>query len=278
MNQTEYERATRALRDLENLGMSPENVKALWRDLTAKQNAHELGEPSEWDRMYTLPTTPPLTEPHLAGGGGDKLPQVLAPHVMWAGHHYSLSPGQREWFRDNTALTPSRTVTIAWVEAWKGTQHPRSFKVVSDVHIDPSKRRHVLNEYVVRDAGRFFHEAQENDAREKVEKTLQLILGPVNVWSSKHRWAVEDLSNVKLRGDKISIVLLSDTMIGFADESGKQANVSRVEFLETIADYERLYKDKRHSSGNGGGGKKSTQEFIKTSEKMMEDLERQFGE
>ena len=62
------------------------------------------------------------------------------------------------------------TVTLEWVQVWKGTQHPRSFKMVSDQHVDPRLRRHMLTALVVRDAGRFFAESAEIDRQKEEER------------------------------------------------------------------------------------------------------------
>ena len=110
----------------------------------------------ERSRRYTLPCEAPRVEEHLGVG---PLPQALRDGSMWAGYHYTLTPGQRRWFREVAGMTPARTVTIAWVERFVGTQHPRSFKIVSDEHVDPRRRSHVLVEFVVKDAGEFFETA-----------------------------------------------------------------------------------------------------------------------
>jgi hypothetical protein len=163
---SKYEQTEFHLKGLERLGYE---VKNLWRELEARRVREEEGEvPGDLARRYSVPTQCPPTEEHMVEGR----PQVLKPEVMWVGHHYTLTPGQREWLRNFAGLTPTVTVTIGWLEVWKGTQHPKAFKMVSDVHVDPKHRRHVLTELVIRDAGRFFFEAGELD-REREEAKVK---------------------------------------------------------------------------------------------------------
>lgn len=162
---SKFEQARYHLTALQRLGY---DVRGLFAVVTQREEeAEEGGVPDDLARRYTVPTSAPATQDHLGEGGK---PQALRPEVMWAGHHYTLTPGQRQWLRDFAGMTPTETVTIAWVAVWKGTQHPKGFKLVSDLHVDPRLRRHVLTELVVRDAGRFFWEAGELDrAREEVK-------------------------------------------------------------------------------------------------------------
>lgn len=163
---TKHEQTEFHLKGLERLGYE---VKNLWQELAVRREREESGEgPGDLARRYTVPTECPPTEEHLVGGK----PQVLRPAVMWPGHHYTLTPGQRQWLREFAGLTPTETVTVAWVGVWKGTQHPKEFKIVSDLHVDPRNRRHALTELVIRDAGRFFFESAELD-REKEESKVK---------------------------------------------------------------------------------------------------------
>lgn len=255
-----FEKARCAITVLASLGY---DTSSLTSELTKRELAEEHGVPSEWDLRYTLPDAPPSLGSHfenekllIAGLSKEQKlvyrekivqkPQELAPHVMWMGYHYSLTPGQRRWFREFTGMTPSATVTVSWVESWKGTKHPRSFKVVSDQHVDPRLRRHTIVEMVIRDAGKFFSQANEFDMEEVSTKVLSLHVGPVNTWSSRYTWAVKDMTGITL-GDKdyrVDIIFVDNTNITFTDAKNRTATVDRDEFLATVADYERLYDKK----------------------------------
>lgn len=277
MTPLEHERTTQALKILESYKYE---VKPLWTEFRLREERHEKATPSEYDVMYTCAEKAPETGAHFAKG--DDLPQNLASHVLWAGHHYTLTPGQREWFRENTALTPSQTVTIAWVEVWPGTKHLRSFKVVSDVHVDPRHRRHILNEYAIREAGKFFYQSAQNDAREKATKVLSLAVGPVNVWSAAHRFAVKELSGSKFDGtvEDITITFLDNRSIIFENDEGSTVEVDRDEFLSLVAEYtkedadgKRLPREKKPSAKI-----KREKTFFSNLDDMVADLEESIGE
>lgn len=163
MTVKQREQVSQHLRALEALGV---DVKDQWRQLSAKVEEYERGVPGEYDLRYKVPTEIPTILEHFDG----KKPVTLAPHIMWPGYSYSLTPGQRRWFREFVGMTPSATVTVSWVETWPGTRHPRSFKIVSDVHVDPRHRAHVVNECVIRPAGGFFAKAQEFDDEADAER------------------------------------------------------------------------------------------------------------
>ena len=127
----------------------------------------ERGEPTELDRMYSLPVTAPAIADHFVEG--DRLPAVLDCRSMWPGYHYTLSPGQRRYFREFMGLTPAQTVTVKWVQKFPGTDHPASFAIESDVHLDPRVRRHVLVAAVIHEVGKFFFTAAQMDAEAEVD-------------------------------------------------------------------------------------------------------------
>lgn len=265
MTTKDRELAETYLRGLEKLGF---DVKSAWMQLTTRVDDYERGTPGDLDRRYSCPTTAPSIGAHFIEG---LKPQVLAPHVMWAGYHYALTPGQRRWFREFTGMTPAQTVTISWIELWPGTQHPRAFKVVSDLHVDPRNRKHVISEFVVREPGAFFATAAAFDAEEPVVKTLSIQVGPCKVFSATHRWAVEDLSGVKLKGD-VGISMITDDVVQFSDVTGRVANVKKEEFLATVTDYDRLHNPPK-KKGSRKTGVEAALEDAGTLEDLVNDLD-----
>lgn len=236
-----HEKISNALRTLESEGF---NVKPLWKELASRVEADEKAEPSPEDLKYKVPTEAPNIESHFDG----KNPVELEAHVMWPGYHYTLSPGQRRWFREFTALTPSRTVTIGWVQTWKDTQHPRAFKVISDVHLDGQKRKHLLHEFVVRDAGKFFTTAAEFDAEDAQPKVAELTrhnvaLGYYYTLTNPQKWGLEDLAECKV-GNKVQVVHLGEKITFEAQEGkfkGTRATVDKDEFFTVAEENTKLY-------------------------------------
>lgn len=147
----EHEAVEQALATLRRVGLDPSAVVQQWRQRLDEQE-NRMMPPK--DAKYTIPTEAPRVTDHFVEGNGR--PAALAPHIMWAGYHYTLTPGQRRWFREVAGMTPAETVTVAWVEVWPRTQHPHSFKIVSDRHLDNRLRRRVINEWVIRSAEEFF--------------------------------------------------------------------------------------------------------------------------
>ena len=212
------------------------DTKALWQAFAERTKAKDTGLPDEDQLRYTTPTCAPT----LAGHVVDGMPQAISAHVIWKGYHYSLTPGQRRWFREHEDMTPAKTVTVVWVECWPGTNALKAFKIESDVHVDPQHRMHVLTAYVIRNATKFFDESAQYDREEVDANTLSLTIGKVNVWNARHAWAVKDMTNRKLIG-QVSIVFLDEKQIDFQDTAGNHIAVDRKEFLSTVADYVRLY-------------------------------------
>jgi len=228
------EEVVKHLRALEAQGFE---VKDLWREHARRIAAYELGTPGELDARYSVPVeAPPLTE-HFVDGE----PRELVAHALWVGYHYTLTPGQRRWFREFAGMTPAGTATVTALDTWPGTQHPRSFRVRVDKHVDPRLRGRTVTEARVTNVPAFFIKCAEFDAEEAKVKTLSLVEGPVKVWRAVHRWAVEDLCGVKLHGG-VGIADLTESSITFTDESGRMAKVDRKEWLGTVADYQRLYE------------------------------------
>jgi len=78
-------------------------------------------------------------------------------------------------------------------------------------------------------------------------------LGGYFTLESEQRWAVEDLSGVKVK-QKVQITLLSDTTIRFeCRATGLVASVPRTEFFQNVTDYARLYRGtkKRRKAATG---------------------------
>lgn len=255
-----------ALRTLESHGF---DVKALWRELSTRVSTWERGTPSEDDTRYTLPSVQPDLLNHLIDGRN----QDLHPSVMWNGYSYTLSPGQRSILRDTYGLTPTQTVTVAWVEAWPGTQYPRVMKLTSDLHIDPRNRKHVLVSAVINDVGTFFKTAAELDDAERTERRFGLTessleIGRIFTLTSEERWAVEDTTGVKIASKVEVTTVSSEAFTVLCQRTGNTARVARKAFFDTVAEYERLHesKPKRRTSS-------ATDRAAMTMEAMLKSLE-----
>lgn len=254
-----------ALRVLEGHGF---DVKSLWRELATRVSTWERGTPSEDDVRYTLPSVQPDLLNHLVDGAK----QTLSPSVMWNGYSYTLTPGQRSILRDTYGLTPTQTVTVAWVEAWPGTQHPRVMKLTSDLHVDPRNRRHVLVSAVINDVGTFFKNAMELDEAERSERRFglsesSLELGRIFTLTSEERWAVEDLTGVKI-ASRVEITNVStERFTVLCQKTGNQAKVERGAYFSTVAEYERLHE------GTKPRRKTTTERSAMSFEAMLKSLE-----
>lgn len=123
------------------------------------------------DRAYSVPVVAPSATDHLGLGEGTGLPVTLRADRLWAGYHYTLTPGQRKWFREVMGLTPSETVTVDWVQVFLGTQHPCQFKIRSDQHL-AGNRKHLLTAAVV-PAARFFAESARFDSEIAEERAAK---------------------------------------------------------------------------------------------------------
>jgi hypothetical protein len=265
----------RVFNALSTLDFYKYDTKELWRAFEARTKAKDTGLPTEDQLRYTTPTAPPS----LAGHVVDGMPQPISAHVIWKGYHYSLTPGQRRWFRENEDMTPARTVTVVWVECWPGTNALKAFKIESDLHVDPQHRMHVLTAYVIRNATRFFDESAKYDREEVDANTLSLTIGKVNVWNARHAWAVKDMTNRKLIG-QVSIVFLDDQQIDFQDTAGNHIAVDRKTFLSTVADYVRLYDTDSLGRRIPGGKAKTRSTNVKggtTIEDLMKEMQNDLG-
>lgn len=169
---------------------------------------------------------------------------------MWEGYSYVLSPGQRAILRETYGLTPTMTVTLGWIERWPGTAHPHSLLLTSDVHVDPRNRKHTLTQCVIRNVGEFLRISAEADAEDKDSRVGalgedMLVAGRVLTLSSTDRWAIADLSGVKIAHEGRKAKVLSATESTFEIESlleGKRATVPRNAFFSLVEEYATVYK------------------------------------
>ncbi len=217
-----------------------------WRELTKRIEDYERGVPTDEDKQFVVPLVAPMITSHFDG----KNPVVLEASNMWGGYHYTLSPGQRRWFREFTGLTPTFTVTISRVEVWPGTQHPRAFKVVSDLHVPENQRRHVLTEYMVYNVGRFFLKAKELDEEERIAKVLNFIPGRVNVWRGAHTRAVKELTDRKPIGDPEDMIIESveGDVVTMKDYCENKFVFSKDEFQGIVADIDNGTRSAKQTS------------------------------
>lgn len=239
-----------ALRHLEAQGF---DVKSLWRDLSERTALHERGTPTADDIRYNVPSAQPTLAAHFDGAQ----PQLLEPSALWKGYSYTLSPAQRGILRETYGLTPTKSVTVEWIEVWPGTLHPRAMCLRSDLHVDPRNRKHVLSRAVIREVGTFFRTAAELDAQETNKSSASLTESALTVGrnitlESVDRWAIEDLTGVKV-GTKVEITFVDATR--FFVECPKNRNTAKVpreEFFATVVEYATLYKDDRARGTRSG--------------------------
>jgi hypothetical protein len=237
MTSAEFEKSTLALRTLEALGF---DVKEQWRELTLRQEAQERGVPTEDDRRYELPLVAPSTESHLKGGN-----EVLDPSRLWNGMSYKTTPGQRGILRDLYELPPSQTVTVKWVEPWPGTRHPYRMTIVVDIHVPFGKRAQCS----ITEVGKFFRMAAERDEELRGDGALEiahaLTLGEIAKLESEERWAIADLSGVKVE-KKVEVIRSSDESFTVVCMfTGNKATVNRKEFFTTVNEYIKLHRPKK---------------------------------
>ena len=238
-----------ALRLLESQGF---DVKQLWRELSDKIAREERGTPTTDDARYVLPSVAPTLAEHFVDGRNP----TLEAGKMWEGYSYTLSPGQRAVLRETYGLTPTATVTLGWVERWPGTSHPHSMMLKSDVHVDPRNRKHVLAQCVIRNVGEFLRVASEADSAEdgtarKSSLTREsLTEGRVVVLDSNDKWAVEDLTGVKLTKD-CTIVIVAKATFHLQDSNGRTAKVPTEEFFTTAEEYAVMHATPKARKARG---------------------------
>lgn len=217
------------------------DVKPLWQALSTRIADHERGVPDVDDVKYLLPTVPPTTAQHFDGSR----PQPLTASSLWQGFSYSLTKGQRNLLRESYGLTPTMTVTCGWVETWPGTQHPRAMCLVSDVHVDPKNRRHVLTKATIRNVGRFFRLAEEMDAVVDVNPALALPfawleVGRVAKLTNEERWTIEDLAGVKIKSKVEVVSTTADRFTLLCLHSGNRVTLVTKDYYAAVEELVRL--------------------------------------
>lgn len=236
-----------ALRHLESQGFE---VKQLWRELTARGEARADEAPPPEDCVHTLPKEAPQIESHFVDG----VAEVLQVSKLWEGYSYSLTAGQRELLREMYGMTPSQTVTVTWIEKWPKTEWLRSLRIQSDVHVDPRLRRHLLTAVVIKTTGKFFAEAERLDNVEVVKlrsflDETSLAVGKVFQLEPEEKWAIEDLSGVKVQS-KVEVTMVSPETFTVQDtKSGNVATVNRETYFKTVEEYFEAYKEDRKTVG-----------------------------
>lgn len=263
MTPRDLDRARELVKQLTALGMDTSQLR---RDLSEVE-ARSEGSPTEDDLRYVIPTVPPTTLEHFVDGE----PQILSAEVLWPGMSYTLTPGQRAVLRETYGLTPTATVTVSLIECWPGTQHPRMMKVTSDLHVDPRHRKHVLTSCIIRGVGTFLRTASEFDSESVREKVFGLtpgsvILGRVFDLESVERWAVEDLTGVKVARRVEIVEKTTDGFVVVCQKTGNRAKVRSSDFFPLVEDYTRLHSTKK--------SRKSTK--IDVSDEMAK-LAKEFG-
>lgn len=221
------------------------DTKPLWHALTMSQRKWEEGVPTEEDMRYVLPTVPPDVATHFVDG----TPQELGAAVLWVGYSYTLTPGQRSLLRDTYGMTPTQTVTVERVEAFTGTQFARVMKLRSDMHVDPKNRRHVLISATINNVAEFFRVARElDDVKEQVFGGVwgitesNLTLGKLFDLQSEERWAVEDITGVKM-GKRVEMERVTPEHFNIIDvKTGSRARVPRDTFFPLVEEYAKLHR------------------------------------
>jgi len=189
---------------LDSQGLDMKPVWAQFREMVEKER---LAQPDVLDLQYICPCVPPVISEHIWRGQK----QVLSPTNLFKGYSYTLSPGQRQWLRDNYGMTPTETITILDFGVWPGN-HPKTITLRSDEHVDP-KRRHVLVSATINRPGKFFHEAQQLDL---LLEQMRPRVATVTAIVSKHFISVlcestplakvaTDITSLQV-GDKVTVV------------------------------------------------------------------------
>lgn len=236
-----------ALRHLESQGFE---VKQLWRELTARGEARADEAPPPEDCVHCLPKEAPQIESHFVDG----VAEVLQVSKLWEGYSYSLTAGQRELLREMYGMTPSQTVTVTWIEKWPHSDWLRSLRIQSDVHVDPRLRRHLFTAVVIKTTGKFFAEAERLDNVEVVKlrsflDETSLAVGKVFNLEPEEKWAIEDLSGVKVQA-KIEVTMVSPETFTVQDtKTGNIATVNREVYFKTVEEYFTAYKEDRKTVG-----------------------------
>lgn len=192
---------------LDSQGLDMKPVWAQFREMVERERA---AKPDTLDLQYVCPCVPPVISEHIWRGQK----QVLSPTNLFKGYSYTLSPGQRQWLRDNYGMTPTETVTILDLGLWPGN-HPRTITIRSDEHVDP-KRRHVLVKATIGKPGKFFHESQLLDSlieQMKPRRATVCKIVSTNVVSVM----CEGMEIAKVRTEITSLNVGDDVMVAWSE-------------------------------------------------------------
>ena len=161
-----------ALRILESQGY---DTSSIWAEHNAWLLTLDQQQPTERDHAWARRAPAPSTiDEHFVGG----LPEQLTAAKCHAGRQFTLSPGQRDVLRTRFGLTPTKVVEVVNVAVYPNDATLMwSVTLRSAEHVDPRRRKHVLNEVVLVPVSEFFEQAaardkeREEQATEQAEKT-----------------------------------------------------------------------------------------------------------
>jgi hypothetical protein len=156
-----------ALRILESQGY---DTSSIWAEHNAWLLTLDQQQPTERDHAWARRAPAPSTI--------DELPEQLTAAKCHAGRQFTLSPGQRDVLRTRFGLTPTKVVEVVNVAVYPNDATLMwSVTLRSAEHVDPRRRKHVLNEVVLVPVSEFFEQAaardkeREEQAAEQAEKT-----------------------------------------------------------------------------------------------------------
>lgn len=161
-----------AFKLLASQGYSPEALSTLWAEHAVWLNSLDARAITDLDHQWATQLPEPASvedhwvpERNAAGDIIGKRPEDLTAARCHVGRQYSLTPGQREILRERYGLTPTMVVQAVNVELFPGPDDVIwSITLKSVEHVDPRRRRHVLNEVVLQPASAFFRDAAAIDA------------------------------------------------------------------------------------------------------------------
>lgn len=193
---------------LDSQGLDMKPVWAQYRELVERERT---AQPDVLDLQYICPCVQPTISEHVWRGQK----QVLSPTNIFKGYSYTLSPGQRQWLRDNYGMTPTETVTILDLGIWPGN-HPKSIILRSDEHVDP-KRRHVLIKVSINRPGKFFHEAQLLDSLIEQMKPRRATVSKI-VSTNVVSVMCEGMEIAKVRTDITKLMVGDEVMVAWSEK------------------------------------------------------------
>lgn len=186
------DRIESALRMLASFEFS---TNALWMELEVRLEKESNAAPRPDDMLYELPVDDRKWEDLQTARASAGLAQVTVTPVLtcatcYAGWQYELSPGQREWLRNNFNMTPAKQVVILEVAVWVDTRHPKELVLRSCEHVNPALRRNTLVMARITNAGTFFKESAALDAAREEDRVSEMA---TSASSSKKSDSIKDL-------------------------------------------------------------------------------------